>query len=639
MLKNSKLSFKLNFFILTCCLAIFAATSIYNYKYTRNVLLRNVEENAKNLATAAVFQIERILDSAEKIPEGLAMVLEHSNYGESELKNFITTAVTGNRDIYGACIAFEPNEFDKNSYYYALYCRRNKNAVELMRLGGENYQYFYLDWYQIPKYKNAVFWSDPYYDEGAGNILMTTYSVPFYKNVGGRRVLRGIVTVDLDIAWLSRIVNTIKLYETGYGQLISRNGTIIAHPDRSRLMNETFFTLAAERDDPEMRALGRRLAAGDNGFSPYISGTLGKKCWMYHKQLPSNQWTLGATIPEDELLADLNDLTQTLLAMVGIGFAALFIVIIFLSGKITRPLRDLAAAAAKIGDGDLDAPLPAIDSADEIGALGSSFRKMTAALKDYIDDLRRTTAAKEKIESELRVAHEIQMSIVPKIFPPYPDRREIDIHAAIKPARMVGGDLFDFFFLDHEHLCFAIGDVSDKGIPASLFMAITRTLLRSSAAGNLHAADILWRINEGLYPDNESSMFVTFFAGILNVATGEIQYCNAGHNPPLIIRKNGTVESLPPSRDIPLGVAARKFATEKISLAKGDYIFLYTDGVTEANDPDRKMFGLERLKNVLSGLNGSAPDAMVVRVMAEVGNFAAGAEQSDDIATIAIRMN
>ena len=640
MLKNRKLSFKLNFFILTCCFAIFAVIFIYNYKYTRNVLLKNVEENAKNLTTAAVFQIERILDNAEKIPEGLAMVLEHSNYGEAEMKNFLTTAVTGNRDIFGACISFEPNQFDKNSYYYMLYCKRNKDAVELMRLGGDSYQYFYLDWYQIPKYKSEPFWTDPYFDEGAGNILMTTYSVPFYRNVDGKRVFRGIVTVDIDISWLSRIVNSIKLYDSGYGQLIARNGTIITHPDKTRIMNETFFTLAAERNDSEMRELGRKMIAGQTGFAPYTSGTLARKCWMYYKPLPSNRWILGATIPEDELLADLNDLTQTLGAMVGIGVSALFIVIVFLSGKITRPLRELAAAAVRIGGGDLEAALPENDSEDEIGALNSSFQKMKASLKEYIANLQKTTMAKEKIESELRVAHEIQMGIVPKIFPPYPDRKEIDIHAALKPAKMVGGDLFDFFFLDHDHLCFAIGDVSDKGVPASLFMAITRTLLRSSAAGNLSVSDIIWRINEGLHSDNDSSMFVTFFAGILNVRTGVIEYCNAGHNPPVVVRSGQNApEVLPASRDIPLGVMERKFAVEKLTLNRGDFIFLYTDGVTEANDIEKKMYGLGRLCDLLARDKGMAPEALIGGVMKSVGDFAGKAEQSDDVATLAIRFN
>jgi phosphoserine phosphatase RsbU/P len=246
---------------------------------------------------------------------------------------------------------------------------------------------------------------------------------------------------------------------------------------------------------------------------------------------------------------------------------------------------------------------------------------------------RRTAAQKERMEGELTVARDIQRSIVPSIFPPFPERAEFDLHASLEPAREVGGDLYDFFLLDDEHLCLAIGDVSGKGVPASLFMAVTITLLRAAGARTADPAEVLAQVNTPLCRGNDAAMFVTLFYGVYTIGRGELTYSTGGHLPPSVVRADGTVETAARTSGPGLGVApGAKFGVAKLQLAPGDAILLYSDGVTEAMDAQQHMFGSERLEAVLRDTGAAGGAARLVTAVREaVDVFAAGAEQYDDL--------
>jgi sigma-B regulation protein RsbU (phosphoserine phosphatase) len=251
---------------------------------------------------------------------------------------------------------------------------------------------------------------------------------------------------------------------------------------------------------------------------------------------------------------------------------------------------------------------------------------------------RETEADKRRIEGELQAAREIQMSIVPKLFPPFPNRTEFDIHAILEPAREVGGDLYDLFLLNENTLCFLVGDVSGKGVPASLFMAVTKTLLKSGAHEARTPAQILGSVNNELCLDNDSSMFVTVFLAILHIPSGRVTCSNAGHNPPFVLRANGSLERLPKIEGIALGVMEDfSFADYDLTLGRGDTILLYTDGVNEAMNPAGELFGEERMEQVAKG-NGAASAAGLTKALKDaVRDFAGEAEQSDDITVMALK--
>jgi sigma-B regulation protein RsbU (phosphoserine phosphatase) len=258
-------------------------------------------------------------------------------------------------------------------------------------------------------------------------------------------------------------------------------------------------------------------------------------------------------------------------------------------------------------------------------------------VRNYLKE-KETQRTKELIESELSVAREIQMSIVPKIFPPFPDRPELDIFAALEPAKEVGGDLYDFFLLDADHLCFTVGDVSGKGVPASLFMAVTKTLLKAKADISLRPDEILYQVNNDLCRDNDSGMFVTVFLGILNLASGDVVFSNGGHNIPFIVRRDGAVELLPRIPGLALGVMEEaKFTCSGIRLQAGDSLLVYTDGVTEAMNPAGDLLGEERLQNILRQADGGTAKGEVQQVLAQTREFAGGAVQSDDITILALK--
>jgi len=242
------------------------------------------------------------------------------------------------------------------------------------------------------------------------------------------------------------------------------------------------------------------------------------------------------------------------------------------------------------------------------------------------------------IQQELEVARKIQQSIVPRKFPPFPERKEFEIHAEMIPARDVGGDFYDFFLIDDERLGFVIGDVSGKGVPAALFMAVSKTLLKATALKGGPPEECLQQVNRILYLESVSAMFVTIFYGILNTRTGEINYCNGGHNPPYILRRNGQIETAETTGGLVLGAMKNTaYKAKKISLQSGEGIYLFTDGVTEAMDRNNDQFTEARLEENLKGWPGTPLPDFVRNVIEEVKTFSNGARQADDITILALK--
>ncbi|HOU35822.1 MAG TPA: SpoIIE family protein phosphatase [Candidatus Omnitrophota bacterium] len=257
------------------------------------------------------------------------------------------------------------------------------------------------------------------------------------------------------------------------------------------------------------------------------------------------------------------------------------------------------------------------------------------SIKRFIENLKAETAARERIESELRIAQEIQASMLPTVFP---ERKEFEIFAMMDPAKEVGGDFYDFFFVDDTHLCIVIGDVSGKGVPAALFMAISKTLIKTEAREHFSTDEVISQVNAILVPDNQTCLFVTVFCAILDLETGELEFTNAGHNPPLVCDISGCYNFMKMACGFVVGVMDNiKCASERLVLKPGDTIFLYTDGVTEAMDPDKQQFGEKRLREALSGHKDQDVPGLVKNIRQDVFDFVRGAQQSDDITMLALR--
>ncbi|MDI9571378.1 MAG: SpoIIE family protein phosphatase [Pseudomonadota bacterium] len=633
------LAVRMSLFILAATAAIFFAAFGYSSYYFRGEVLANVERNAEAVTLATVSKIEVILGGVEKVPSYLARNLQGGKPTLPVLRKWIVDLLQTSPEIYGSAVAYEPHAFNVGRRYFAPYvCRGKDGGLTPSFLGNEEYQYFYWDWYQIPRELGKPVWSEPYFDEGAGNVMMSTYSVPFHTYRGEVRTFTGIVTADISLEWLKEIIERLTPHQAGYSFLISRNGVFVSHPRKEFIMRESIFSIAEANGDADLREIGRRMTQGGKGFVKIRKNFAGQPAWMYYAPLPTLGWSVGVVFTEEKLFAGIDRLRAVILGIGAAGFLALLVVIFAISRTITKPLRVLADKAGEIAKGNLEVEVPAIGSHDEVEALSHSFQNMQVALKEYIGNLAATTAAKERIESELKIARTIQMSFLPKRFPPFPEKKEFDIFAALEPAKEVGGDLYDFFLIDDDHVFFSIGDVSGKGVPAALFMAVTKTLIKGIAGHSVLPSQVLEQVNRELCKDNDSSMFVTVCCGLLNFKTGELLFSNAGHNLPVMLPAGGGSAWLESPPGFLLGIMEdARYETLRLALNPGDTLFLYTDGVTEAMNEREEFFSDAALLRTLDACPGGDPEKLVKCVFGAVKAFAGAEPQSDDITVLALR--
>jgi sigma-B regulation protein RsbU (phosphoserine phosphatase) len=448
----------------------------------------------------------------------------------------------------------------------------------------------------------------------------------------------GVVGLDVSMDTIrSTIIHTPDEIE-GYAFLLNDKGALI-HQERP----DMFIPAAGGAIRSKMTA-GK---VGDDYDAAAATDVFYAPIRSIHSPDGKSFWSLGISMPEAEItrIADpiRNKMILILEIIVSIGAAIVIVVIAAarrMSNGITGPIEGLRAGVMRIGGGDLGYRLD-VRTNDEIEELANAFNKMVCDLQTYVRDLKTTTAEKERFASELQVAHDIQMSFLKKIFPAFPHRSDFSLYATIKTAREVGGDLYDFSLLDDDRIVFYIGDVSDKGVPASLIMAITMTLMkRASAQPGITPAGILKQVNVTLAEDNANSMFVTLFIGILNVKTGELAFSNAGHNPPLILGADGECTFLTLPDGLVLGVMPEaEYRDDAVRLEPGAMIVTYTDGVTEAMNPERELYSESRLQERAKRLAGCAVEDTVGAIISAVKAHADGAPQSDDIAVLALRRN
>jgi sigma-B regulation protein RsbU (phosphoserine phosphatase) len=636
MIRDKSLAFKLTLFTALGCLAIFAVSFGYDHLFSKEIIEDKIEENARTLAGTTINKIEGVLNAVEKIPDNLARFIENTHLSESGLRAILETVVRHNHEIIGSAAAFEPFALDGKSRFRSFYYyRRGTDLLKVITTDG-SYNYLADEWYRAPRKLKRSLWSEPYFDEHGARILMSTYSAPFYQRAGGGRKLLGIVTADISLEDLQGIVSSIRIARTGYAFLISRNGTFITHPREKLIMKESIFSVADKLHDAALRDVGLRMVSGGTGFIRHMEINLGQEAWLMYTPLESSGWSLGVVFPRDEMLADIVRLDRIVWSIGALGLVLLCAVIAAVAGSLTRPLADLAKTIDHIAKGNLDSQIAAPGPKDEVGRLAENFIRMRGSLKKYIADLTAATAAKERIESELEIARGIQLGMVPKKFPAFPGRPEFDLHAVLRPAREVGGDLYDFFMLDERRLCLVIGDISGKGVPAALLMTTLKVLIKVMAAEIPSPEMIIERVNRAFCTDNEASMFATVFLGILDVETGVMEYTNAGHNPPMLIEEAG-VTPVPFTDSPAVGLEEdSRFHKGSIMMRKGDLIFLYTDGVTEAFNVENEQFTEERLQDVLGHLRADTPEEAVNEVLNLVSEFSRGREQSDDITILVV---
>ncbi len=415
--------------------------------------------------------------------------------------------------------------------------------------------------------------------------------------------------------------------------------------------------------EADLAEAARRMAAGETGILPVTAD--GKEYYLSFAPVENLGWSYGILLDKEDVLDPGQEVRQGVLfqmeefrKMLGgmflsllLGIALLFLLLFGLiyyisrrfSEKFFTPIRQMEEVVKEITQGHLDKKLD-IHTGDEMEHLAVCFNAMTYELNEYTKDIKEIVSEQERIQAELNVAKHIQASMLPGVFPPFPEKRELDIYATMDPAKFVGGDFYDFYLTDDNHLMITIADVSGKGVPAALFMMTSQTVLRNFAMmmrnpDNL--SEVMSRTNDQLCRNNEEEMFVTVFLGMLDLKTGVFTYVNGGHNPPLIGRRNEgkrEFEYLSLNKSCVLGMMEkRSFSQLELTLAPGDMLFFYTDGVTEAMNPEAELYSEERLKARLDSIEAGCSAEQVLNLVREdLSAYAGDAEQSDDITMLGL---
>ena len=446
------------------------------------------------------------------------------------------------------------------------------------------------------------------------------------------------------ISVLKKNFRELKIAGTGFAFLFTGEKEIlIPPPDRA------FSLLTAADSTGAPPLLDDLIGAARQGTTAYEFVSMdergGEKMVAYTRYFKGFDWYTVIILPLREIHEPALELITRQLVLIGCIFVVSLLVIFFLVAAFTAPLKRLTASARKLpfqdfttldeGDDLFSGTLTA--RRDEIGNLALSFSFMQKELRKNIRALVEVTAVKQRMASELDVAREIQLGILPKTFPPFPDCHHFDIFARMRPAKEVGGDLYDFFFVDETHLCFTLGDVSEKGVPAALFMVKTMTLVKTLAHHVHSPAEMMEQINAMLCVDNPNSMFVTLVIGLLDLQTGEIRYANGGHNPPVLLGRDGPRFQKEISGPVVGALEEMSYTELSVRLQPGEGIFLYTDGVTEAMDEENKLYSDGRLLRELAACRQKSPKETLHRIMDSVDDHVGSAPQSDDIAMLMIR--
>ncbi len=564
--------------IIVVVVATLEASSILQYSFSRKGMQVEANNRAESQLEAAQNKIMDIINQAEAAVRNSLWIAEWCMNVPDSLHRVAQRIVQDNPVVVGSTVAMVPGYLPDRPLYSPYVFQAQDGTLRFSSLATEEYDYPSQEWFYKALENKSGYWSEPYIDTGGGDILMTTFSMPVKDSKG---VTAAVLTADISLDWLTALVGNMTVYPNAFNMVVSRAGQIMVCPVESLVMHNTINDMVHRMDDTSAtRDLNRAMLSGESGHTNIKYN--GKNNFVYFAPVERTGWAMSIVIPEDEIFRNLKNVSLMVTIFQILGILLLILM----------------------------------------------FRSM---YKHY-EQNKKLNEKRERMEGELSIASDIQMSMVPKVFPPFPERHDLDMAADIVPAKEVGGDLYDYFIRD-EKLFFCIGDVSGKGVPASLVMAVTRTSFRNLAAREYSPSAIVRIMNDSLSAMNESNMFVTFFCGVLDLQKGHLRYCNAGHNPPILLKDS--MQMLPVEANLPLGImSGMEFKEQEMDFHYDDALFLYTDGLNEAENSAHEQFGEDRMKKALHGRKGAYEHLKTVE--AQVQAFVGDAPQSDDLTMLFI---
>ncbi len=587
-------------------------------------------------------EVRRIASDLYMASTNTAAFIEDDLSNPDRMHDIMNRMVKLNPYMRSCGIYFIENYYPQKGRLFAPYATRRDSTtiIEFQNACDQGNDYVKDEWFKNAIASEKGYWTKPFFDNDSARSPLVSYLLPI-RDKNHRAV--AVMGVDLSLLWLNEKIQPMETYSATdtkewdpslklYYYMTDSAGTILVHPDAKRIVNKTIQPYITKGPDKHRG----HLTIGDRREEEMVID--GEEVQVCSQVVKYTDWVISFVVPTFYIR-----LFGYIAAGIAIAGILIGMLVVYFFGRRTikknvKPLTLLAASADEVAKGNFQTPLPTINSHDEIHRLRDSFGNMQRSLVRYTEELRATTTQKASMESELKIAHDIQMSMLPKTFPPYPERNDIDIYGSLKAAKGVGGDLFDFYIRD-EKLFFCIGDVSGKGVPASLFMAVTRSLFRNISAHVAIPSEIVRTLNNAMSEGNDTNMFVTVFVGVLDLTNGLLRYCNAGHDAPLLVGRDVGVLSCQPN--LPIGVVAGfEYTQQEVSIDSGTTIFLFTDGLNEAENYEHAQFGDLRIWNLAKLLLNEQrhqPKRMIDAMANAVHTFVGDAEQSDDLTMLAIQ--
>ncbi len=522
------------------------------------------------------------------------------------------------------------------------YDKDSDSAVEI-----DYYEFRERDWYNDGKEYGEPFFTDTYQDS-YGRGLTITCAAPFYD---GNGEFMGTIGIDILMEELNQSLVNEGVTEPSFAMLIDDSGNYIAGPGIDPTAEE-MGSIYDGNVDPALKMVGAEILQKKNGILK--TDDTDEARYIAYSGVSATGWIICIFSPVSEVMKpavaireSIDQNTAGVVDAVARGILIIIqsvlvltaVILLFVSlrtgneaKKLTGPLKKLTEDVGYISGGNLDYR-SSIESNDEIGDLARAFNNMTDSLQEYIDNVQKVTAEKERIGTELSVATNIQADMLPRIFPPYPERADIRLYGTMDPAKEVGGDFYDFFLIDNDHIALVMADVSGKGVPAALFMVIGKTILKNNLQSGMSVEQALISTNNQLAENNDEMLFITAWACVVDLNTGEAEFSDAGHEYAIVVHKDGQIEEIRPAKKV-IPLAAMEdtvYRKEYFRIERNDKLFLYTDGVPEATDANNKLYKMERLEEVLAQHCQDSPEGIIKAVKEDVDRFVGEAPQFDDL--------
>ena len=597
----------------------------------RYQIIANAQERTRYEAAQTA---DRLLASMESVRITGAGMIDLFNSLALDRESTIKTMealLNADASAIGGLIALEPNVLRDGApmAYYVGVDKRGVRDRDLIALG---YNAHRQGWYRRTLQADAPWWSEPYFNETAGGLWMSTLNMPLKAHDGTRL---GMISLDVPIARWAELVEPLHRIHGPRPALFAPKGSIALHQDPAVALKTTLarYIVASGRTDlidmSAAQARGRRLE-----FTHTLPGTRETR-YSLLEPIGTTGWSLQVSMSHTPLLAALRRTLIELAAIVLVALGLIALLVRRMAARITTPLSDLTGSASHFAAGEFDYPLGQTERRDEVGVMARAFDNARSSIKRQMVEIQDMSTARQRLESELDIAHEIQLAMLPSARVLGTDTWRLQANARLEPAKAVGGDFYSFFERDRHTLWFAIGDVSDKGVPAALFMARTMTVLEIAAGLGGSPEIALKEAARRLLEGNDTCMFATVLCGLIDARSGELALASAGHEPPVLLRADGDAQFVDLNSGPPLGVSvADRYPVWRGRLRNGEALVAYTDGVTEAFDASQRAFGGERLLEALR--HGTEAGALCGALVADVHRFAAGAPQSDDIAVLSL---